>query len=390
MNIHEFQAKALLAGYGIPVPEGTVARSPEEAERAAQALGGARCAVKAQVHAGARAAAGGVRIVASPAEAKAAAAELLDNPLITPQTGAAGKIVRQVYVEQAVDFEREVYLAIMVDRSSGKVALIGASPGGADIEERAASAPDSIRRLLIDPTTGCRPAQTERFAADLGFEAAQVSAAVDVMDALYRAFVEKDASLIEINPLVTLAGAGLLALDIKMSFDDNALFRHADAEALRDLEEVDPSELEAQRHEINYVKLDGSIGCMVNGAGLALATIDLLHQQGGRPADFMDVRPAATRDQVATGFAMLLDNPDVKAILVNVYGGGILRCDTIAEGIAKACRTKPLSVPLIVRAAGTNRELCEQILKSRSVPAVFARTMAEAADRAVAAAGGES
>ena len=310
---------------------------------------------------------------------------------MTSQTGAEGKVVRQVYVEEAIDYEREVFLAILVDRSAGRVALIGSSEGGEEIEEKS---PIPAR---IDPAPPDRsenwlrkPHPAEDLAKQLGFDGDEVSAASGVMESLYRAFVDQDASLIEINPLVVTGDGKLVALDVKASFDDNALFRQSDIEALRDQEEVDPTELEAQRYEINYVKLDGSIGCMVNGAGLALATIDLLRQQGGRPADFMDVRPAATRDQVAKGFAMLLDNPEVKAILVNVYGGGILRCDTIAEGIASACKAKDLKVPLVVRAAGTNREQCRQILIGQAIPAVFANTMAEAADKVVAAAAGEA
>ena len=383
MNIHEYQAKEILASYGVAAPEGRVARTVEQAVQAARELGGAGWMVKAQIHAGGRGKAGGVRRAISPSAVEAAARELLGSRLVTYQTGSAGKSVKQVYVEQACDVERELYLAVLVDRTAGRVALIGAGQGGEDIEERAARQPDTIERLLVDPLADLVEADVAAFVAKLGLEGAPAAPAA--VSGIYRAFLDTDASLIEINPLGLTKDGRLLALDVKMSFDDNALFRHPEVETLRDQEEVDPSELEAQRYELNYVKLDGNIGCMVNGAGLALATLDLLEQCGGEPADFMDVRPVATREQIATGFEMITANPAVKAILVNIYGGGILRCDTIAEGIGLAVRRRGLEVPLIVRAAGTNSEICNKTLQSQGVKVTFAGNMAEAARLAVQA-----
>ncbi len=385
MNIHEYQAKEILASYGVTAPDGRVAQDAAEAGRAAGALGGSGWMVKAQIHAGGRGKAGGVKRAGSPAEVESAAKELLGSRLVTYQTGSAGRTVKRVYVEQACDVERELYLALLVDRSAGRVALIGTSRGGEDIEERAARQPDTIERLVVDPLHGLADPEVDDFVAKLGLEGATAAPAAALISGLYNAFLEKDASLIEINPLGLTKDGRLLALDVKMSFDDNALFRHPELEALRDEEEVDPSELEAQRYELNYVKLDGNIGCMVNGAGLALATLDLLKQCGGEPADFMDVRPVATREQIATGFEMIAANPAVKAILVNIYGGGILRCDTIAEGIGLAVRRRGLEVPLIVRAAGTNSEICNKTLQSQGVRVTFADNMAEAARLAVRA-----
>ncbi len=385
MNIHEYQAKQILASYGVAAPEGRVVQNAAEAGRAAGALGGTGWMVKAQIHAGGRGKAGGVRRAASLAEAESAAGELLGSRLVTYQTGSGGKSVKRVYVEQACDLERELYLAVLVDRSAGRVALIGARQGGEDIEERAARQPETIERLVVDPSAGLVASDVDAFVAKLGLDGATADSAAAVISGLYRAFLDKDASLIEINPLGLTKDGRLLALDVKMSFDDNALFRHPELEALRDQEEVDPSELEAQRYELNYVKLDGNIGCMVNGAGLALATLDLLQQCGGEPADFMDVRPVATREQIATGFEMIAANPAVKAILVNIYGGGILRCDTIAEGIGLAVRRHGLEVPLIVRAAGTNCEVGNKVLQSQGVRVTFADNMAEAARLAVRA-----
>ena len=385
MNIHEYQAKALLRDYGIRAPAGSVVRSAAEAEAAARELGGEGWVVKAQIHAGGRGKAGGVRLVKRPHEVRAAAEELLGTRLVTYQTGAEGKPVRQVYVEQACPVARELYLAALVDRSLGRVAIIASDAGGEDIEQTAAASPDKILKLAVDPAAGLPDAEAAALAAPLGLKGDTATAAAGFIAGLYQAFVEKDASLIEINPMGVTAEGELLALDVKMRFDGNALYRHPELETLRDEDEVDPSELEADRHEINYVKLDGSIGCLVNGAGLAMATLDLIKDRGGAPADFMDIRPAANREQVAMGVSMLLRNPKVKAILVNVYGGGILRCDTIGEGIALAVAKDGLKVPLIVRAAGTNMEICKKTLVAQGVPVTFARDMAEAADLAVRA-----
>src|SRR5690606_35143929 len=330
---------------------------------------------------------GGVQFCDSPDAVAAAAAKLLGSRLVTPQTGAKGKLVRSVYVEQAVAYERELYLAALVDGSAARVALTAAREGGNDIEARLAAAPEKMLRVAIDPQSGLAESDARKLAEQLGLAGKAADQAVTVMQALDKAFTAFDASLIEINPLVATAEGDLLALDVKMVLDDNAQFRHPDLAALRDEDELDPAELEAQRYNLNYVHLEGNIGVMVNGAGLALATVDLLKEQGGEPADFMDVRPEATRAQITHGFKLLLRNPAVTAILVNIYGGGILRCDTVAEGIAAACREEGLRVPLIVRAAGTNGELARKILMSQGIPVTFAQTLAQAAARVVEAAG---
>jgi len=387
MNLHEHQAKELLRRYGVKSPEGRLARTAEEAAAAAQALGGDRWAVKAQIHAGLRQDAGGVRLCQSPEEVSQAAADLLGRRLVTPQTGAKGKLVRSVYVEQAVDHDREIYLAALIDRSAGRVALIGAGQGGSDIESRLAADPEKMISLVIDPQHGVEADEAGALAARLGLDGAAASQAVALMQALDKAFHELDASLIEINPLVVSRDGQLLALDVKMVLDDNAQFRHPDLAELRDDDELDPAELEAQRYNLNYVHLEGNIGVMVNGAGLALATVDLLKEHGGEPADFMDMRPEATRAQVTHGFKLLLRNPEVRAILVNIYGGGILRCDTVAEGVATACKEEGLRVPLIVRAAGTNGEMARKILMSQGIPVTFAQTLGQAAAKVVEAAG---
>jgi succinyl-CoA synthetase beta subunit len=387
MNLHEYQAKELLRRYGVTSPAGQLARSAEEAAEAARAVGGGRWVVKAQIHAGLRQDAGGVQLCDSPEAVSKAAAALLGRRLVTPQTGAEGKLVRSVYVEQAVGYQREIYLAALVNRSVGRVAVIAAREGGRDIEARLESAPEQMLSLLADPGSGVQEAGARKLAADLGLDGAEADQAVALMKAIYEAFLACDAALIEINPLVVTEDGRLLALDVKMVLDDNAQFRHAELAALRDEEELDPTELEARDYNLNYVRLDGNIGVMVNGAGLALATVDLLKEQNGEPADFMDIRPEATRAQVSHGFKLLLRNPEIRAILVNIYGGGILRCDTVAEGIAAACKEEGLRVPLIVRAAGTNGELARKILMSQGIPVTFAQTLGEAADKVVEAAG---
>ena len=385
MNIHEYQAKSLLAGYGLPVPRGGVAESPAEAAEIARGLGGGACMVKAQIHAGGRGKAGGVRRGDNPDAVAEAAGALLGERLVTYQTGAGGRRVRRVLVEPAEAVSQELYLALLVDRSAGRVALLGATEGGEDIEDRAADDPKAIVREVIDPESGLGDAQSKAMAKALGLTGATADQAAEIMNGLYRAFIENDASLIEVNPLAVTEAGELLALDVKMSLDDNALFRHRELLDLRDSDEVDPSELEAQRYEVNFVKLDGNIGCVVNGAGLALATIDILKDAGGEPADFMDIRPTATRDQVATAFGMVLGNSKVQAILVNIYGGGIQRCDTVADGIAAAMKARSREVPLIVRVAGTNADIARKSLLAQGVPVTFADDMAEAARLAVAA-----
>lgn len=390
MNLHEYQSKELLSRYGIPSPRGQLAASTAEATAAANALGGSSWAVKAQIHAGLRQDAGGVQVVSSPDAVTAAAEGLLGRRLVTPQTGAKGKLVRSVYVEEAIGYARELYLAVLVDRTAGRISLIAAREGGSDIEARVAASPDQMLRLVVESDQGLDGAAATDLATKLGLVGDTRDQAVEIMKAMHKAFGDLDASLIEINPLVVTNEGGLSALDVKMVIDDNALFRHQDLAALRDEDELDPAELEAQRFALNYVQLDGSIGVMVNGAGLALATVDLLKQGGGEPADFMDIRPEATRTQVADGFRLLLRNPKIRAILVNIYGGGILRCDTVAEGIAAACKSEGLRVPLIVRVAGTNGELARKILKAQGVSVIFAESIGQAADLVVAAAGREA
>jgi len=388
MNLHEHQAKALLRNYGIPMPSGALAETGAEAAAAADKLGGRSWAVKAQIHAGLRWQAGGVRLVQSIDDVARAAEALLGTRQVTPQTGAKGKLVKSVYVEQAVDVGRQLYLALLVDRATGRVAAIAASEGGDDIEARLAADPAQMHRLAIDPDAGVEAEAALAFARDLGLADGAVREAARIVDAAYRAFVELDASLIEFNPLAVTGDGRLLILDAKMVLDDNALFRHPELESLRDEDELEANELEARRFELNYVQLEGDIGVMVNGAGLALATVDLLKEHGGEPADFMDIRPEASREQVASGFRLLLANPGIKAILVNIYGGGILRCDTVAEGIAAACRAQALKVPLIVRAAGTNGELARQVLINQGIAVRFAGTIGEAAKLAAQAARG--
>ncbi len=386
MYVHEFQAKQLLNGYGVPAPRGAVARTPAAARVAAREIGGGAWAVKAQILAGGRGKAGGVKIAESLDAVATKSRELLGSTLVTEQTGAAGRKVASVYIEERVAAARELYLAVLVDRASGRVAFLTSAEGGEDIEEAVARDPARIDKLVVDPAAGLDDAGLRTAAAGLGLDGAAAEAAVALMSGLYKAFHELDASLIEINPLAVTESGALRAIDVKLNLDDNALFRHPELEALRDPDDFDPTEMEAARYEINYVKLGGDIGCMVNGAGLALATLDAIGRAGGAAADFMDVRPVATREQIATGFRLVLTNPKIKAILVNVFGGGILRCDTMAEGIAAAVHAHGLPVPLILRMAGTNMEIAKKTLVGQSVPVTFADDMAQAAELAVQAA----
>jgi succinyl-CoA synthetase beta subunit len=384
MNLHEYQAKELLSRYGIAAPEGRLASSPEEAEAMARKLPGQRFAVKAQVHAGGRGEAGGVRIVDSPAAVKQVARELIGKKLVTNNTGPEGRIVRKVYVEAAVKPERVLYLAALVDRSTGGVSIIGAREGGGDIEDRVARNPRIIERLPLQPDSRPSADELRAFAGRLGLTGGVGESAAELLSGLIDALYQLDASLIEINPLAVMPDGTLLALDMKMVVDDNALFRHPELEPLRDEDELDPVELQAQRHEINYVKLDGNIGVVVNGAGLALATLDLLRDAGGAPANFMDIRTMATSVQIARGLDILMADPRVKAILVNIHGGGLTRCDTVAEAIGMAQRRSGRALPLILRAAGNNAEFARHVLHNCGVPFIDARDMADAAERAVA------
>ena len=382
MNIHEYQAKELLAKYGVPVPPGGVAYTAAETAEVTQRLGGTIWAVKAQIHAGGRGKAGGVKLVRSPEEASAAATGMLGKRLVTHQTGPQGRDVKRVYVEAASDIARELYLALSVDRSSGRTTLIAAAEGGVEIEELAARAPEKILRLAIDPATGIEPFHGRRLAFELGLGGDEVKAMVALVGGLARAFEELDASLIELNPLVVTGAGGLVALDAKISFDDNALFRHPEIEALRDEDEEDPMEREGAKHSLSYVKLDGNIGCMVNGAGLAMATMDIIKLYGGSPANFLDVGGGATRERVTAAFKLILSEPNVEAILVNIFGG-IARCDVIAEGVVAAAREVNLHVPLVVRLEGTNVELGRKILSQSGLPIIAAQDFADAAEKVV-------
>ena len=383
MNIHEFQAKDLLRRYGVPVPKGKVAFTPQEAKAAAVELGG-RCVVKAQIHAGGRGKAGGVKLAASPEEAESAAKEMLGKKLVTHQTGPEGREVRQVLVEQSVNIERELYLGMVLDRGKSRVAVIGSSEGGVEIEEVAAAHPEKILKELIDPAIGLQPFQCRRLAYALELPAQQVSKLVAMMQALYRAFDDCDCSIAEINPLILTKEGAVMALDAKMNFDANALFRHQEILALRDLNEEDPREVEASRHDLSYISLNGNIACMVNGAGLAMATMDIIKQYGGEPANFLDVGGGANEEKVANAFKILLADDRVRGVLINIFGG-IMRCDVLAQGVVDAARDLNVSLPLVVRMQGTNVEQGKKILADSGLPIISAETMAEAAEKIVAA-----
>ena len=382
MNIHEYQAKQILARFGVSVPRGGIAYTPDEAVKAADALGGGPWVVKAQIHAGGRGKAGGVKLARSRDEVRAAAAALIGTTLVTYQTGPAGRQVKRVYVEEGRDIARELYLGLLVDRDSGRVTLMGSTEGGMEIEQVAAAAPENILAVRIDPATGVQPFHARRLAYGLALEGEQVAAAVKLVTGMYTAFVALDASVVEINPLIVTGDGQVMALDAKMSFDDNALFRHADIAELRDEDEEDPMEREALQHDLNYIKLDGNIGCMVNGAGLAMATMDIIKLCGGEPANFLDVGGGASRDRITAAFKLILSDPNVEGILVNIFGG-IMRCDVIAEGVVAAAREVSLNVPLVVRLAGTNVELGKKLLADSGLPIVSADTLAQAAERVV-------
>jgi succinyl-CoA synthetase beta subunit len=384
MNIHEYQAKSLMAKFGVAVPRGAVAYTPNEAEEAAKSLGGSIWAVKAQIHAGGRGKAGGIKLARSLTEVREAAQALLGRALVTHQTGPQGKEVKRVYVEAGCDIARELYLGILIDRSSSRVVVMASTEGGTEIETVAAKTPEKIIRVTIDPASGLMPHHARRIAYGLGLEGDQVSPATRFIAAMYRSFIDLDASIVEINPLVVTKTGEVMALDAKMNFDDNALFRHKDVEALRDESEEDPSELEAAKHGLNYIKLDGNIGCMVNGAGLAMATMDIIKLYGGSPANFLDVGGGATRDRVTTAFKLILSDPHVEGILVNIFGG-IMRCDVIAEGVVAAAKEISLGVPLVVRLEGTNVELGKKILRESGLPIVSADNLADAAEKIVKA-----
>ncbi len=393
MNIHEYQAKSLLAKYGVAVPRGVVAFSPEEAEKAANELGGPIWVVKSQIHAGGRGAgrfqddpdgAGGVRVVKSVADVKANAAKMLGHTLVTKQTGPAGKEVKRLYVEEGCDIARELYLGMLVDRATSCVTLMASTEGGMEIEEVAAAHPEKILKMVVDPAIGFMPFHGRKIAFGLGLEGKQVGAAVKFMAAMYQAFVSLDASIVEINPLVVTGAGEVIALDAKMNFDDNALFRHKDVAEMRDEDEEDPMELEAAKYDLNYIKLEGQVGCMVNGAGLAMATMDIIKLYGSEPANFLDVGGSATKERVTAAFKIILSDPNVEGILVNIFGG-IMRCDVIAEGVVAAAREVELHVPLVVRLEGTNVELGKKILADSGLPIISADNLADAAEKVVKA-----
>ena len=384
MNIHEHQAKELLKGFGVPVPKGGAAYSVDEAMAIAEDLGGPVWVVKAQIHAGGRGKGGGVKVVKSLDGVREAAEAILGMTLITHQTGPAGKLVKRIYVEDGCAIKDELYLSLLVDRASDCVAVVASTEGGMDIEQVATNSPEKIQTIKIDSATGLMPYHARQLAFGLGLEGSPAKQAMKVVSRLYDAFLSLDASLIEVNPLVVTESGDILLLDAKMSFDDNALFRHAELEDLRDESEEDPMEVEAQKHELSYIKLNGNIGCMVNGAGLAMATMDIIKLKGAGPANFLDVGGGATAERVTTAFKIILSDDAVEGILVNIFGG-IMRCDIIAEGIIAAAREVNLSVPLVVRLEGTNVEKGRDILNSSGLAIIAADDLDDAAEKVVAA-----
>jgi succinyl-CoA synthetase beta subunit len=388
MKIHEYQAKAILSKYGVAIPRGQMAETREEAERAAKNLfdaGATGVVVKAQIHAGGRGKGGGVKLAKSVEEASQLAAKILGMNLKTHQTGPEGKEVRRLLIEETLPIDRELYLSIVLDRAVGKLVFMASQSGGMEIEEVAARDPKAIVKEWIEPGAGLQPFQAQKIAFALGLKADQIRPAAKFFLALYRAYVDTDASLVEINPFITTRDGRLFALDAKVNFDDNALFRHADLRELRDLTEEDPLEVEASKFGLNYIKLDGSVGCMVNGAGLAMATMDIIQYAGGSPANFLDVGGGANAEQVENAFRILLSDKNVKAVLINIFGG-ILRVDTLATGVVQAARNQKLTLPIVLRLEGTNVEEGRRILKDSGLNFTVAETMKDAAEKVVAAA----
>ena len=384
MKIHEYQAKALLAKYGVAVPRGEVAETAEAAGAIARRLGG-RVVVKAQIHAGGRGKGGGIKVAKDAEEAAAHAKAILGMTLVTPQTGPAGRVVRRVLVEEAVEMDREHYLGVTLDRSRARPVVIVSRAGGMEIEEVAARDPGAVLREPVNPALGMFPFQARRLAFSLGLEGESFKQAVALMQSLLRAYVDTDATLAEINPLLVTRSGGVLALDAKMTFDDNALFRHPDVREKRDLSEEDPLEVEASKFGLNYIKLDGNVGCMVNGAGLAMATMDLVKLAGGEPANFLDVGGGASEEQVKNAFRIILSDPNVRAVLINIFGG-IMRCDIIAKGVVAAVREMSLAQPVVVRLEGTNVDEGRRILKESGLAVIPADGLADAARKVVEAA----
>jgi succinyl-CoA synthetase beta subunit len=385
MKIHEYQAKQILAEFGVPVPKGRVARTPAESRAIAEELGG-KVVVKAQIHAGGRGKGGGVKLANSAAEAEQVAGQIIGMQLVTHQTGPGGQKVKSVLVEEQMQIERELYLAVLVDSTSGEPVMMASAAGGMDIEEVAASTPEKIFRVAVDPATGFQPYMARDLAFAVGLTGDNQRAAVGLMTGLYRAFAAKDASLAEINPLVVTADSRVLALDAKFNIDDNALFRHKDVAEMRDVDEEDPLEVQAKAHGIdNYIKLDGNIGCVVNGAGLAMATMDTIKLAGGEPANFLDIGTVNNVDRVVNAFEVIVEDPAVKAILINIFGG-MARVDVIAQGVIEAFRKMDLTVPVVARLEGTNLEEGERLLSESGLPVIRGKDLGEAARLAVEAA----
>ena len=384
MDIHEYQAKEILARFGVRVPRGGLAYSPEQAAYRSHEIGGNRWVVKAQVHSGGRGEAGGVKVCGSDSEIREYSSALFGRKLVTRQTGGAGKLIGRVYVEEALDIRQELYLGLVLDRTSERIMVVASAQGGMEIEELSEEHPDAILRMTIDPATGFLEFQARELAFGLGLQSGQVAEAAKIFRACYRAFRDLDATMVEINPLVVTGDGHLVALDAKMSFDDNALFRHQEISELRDMSQEDPVEARAADRGLSYVSLDGNIGCMINGAGLAMATMDMIKLKGGAPANFLDIGGGASPDRVLTAFRTVLADPKVEAILVNIFAG-INRCDWIAEGVVQAFTKAEIKVPVVVRLSGTNVEQGKQILAESKLPIATADTLAEAAEKAVAA-----
>ena len=383
MKIHEYQGKAILARHGVPVPRGEVAFNAAEAGEIARRLGGGLVVVKAQIHAGGRGKGGGVKLAKSPDEAEKLAAQMIGMTLVTHQTGPEGRLVGRVLIEEGLQMTRELYVSLVLDRAAGKPVLMASAAGGMDIEEVAASTPEKIVKVYIEPGVGIVPFQARQAGFAMGLDGPQVNKFVKLASSLYDAFIATDASLIEINPLVVTAAGDLLALDAKMTFDDNAMYRHTDIRDLRDLGEEDPLEIEASKFSLNYIHLDGNIGCMVNGAGLAMATMDIIKLAGGEPANFLDVGGGANAEQIRNAFKILMSDKNVKAVLINIFGG-ILRCDVLAAGVVAAVKELSVNVPIVVRMEGTNVEEGKRILRDSGLKFSTADSMGEAADKVVA------
>jgi succinyl-CoA synthetase beta subunit len=396
MNIHEYQAKELLQKFGVATPPGRAASAPDEARRIARELETNDLVVKAQIHAGGRGKGtftngfkGGVHLCKSPDEVRDVAAKMLGQTLVTHQTGPAGRVVNRVLVAQSVEIEREIYFAILLDRATAAPLVVASTEGGVEIEAVAAKSPEKIMREPIDPLAGMQPFQTRKLARQLQFESGQIKAAAKLFDGLYRTFTGLDCSMVEVNPLVVTKGGEVMALDAKFNFDDNALYRHPDVAALRDTAEEDPREVEASKHDLNYIGLDGDIACLVNGAGLAMATMDIIKFYGGSPANFLDVGGGADEEQVTEAFKILISDRNVKAILVNIFGG-IMKCDVIAQGIINAAKTVQLSVPLVVRLEGTNVDAGKKLIAQSGLAVITADDLGDAAQKVVKAAKGQS